>query len=128
MNHARWAIFLVLGIPFYLTYGQGHYAKNSDEAMKAAQDFESAVFSSVPKSKQFISYFDIDIADGHMMLIAQDNLLSASQKVQHEIYSTLLDMWRRTKYVRIKKYAGWIEVLSVQGVTIQNVKTRPRPS
>jgi len=68
----------------------GHYTKNSDEALIAAEDFESAVFSSVPKSKQFISYFDIDIADGHMMLIAQDNLLRASQKVQHEIYQPFL--------------------------------------
>ena len=122
MQYRIYVLLFTILTPFLLADAQSKYRENTDEAIKAAEDFEAAVFSSVPKASKFISYFDIDIADGHLMLWAKDILLQTRTKTQDQIYETLLDMWRGTKYVKVKKYAGWIEVLSLAGTTIRRLK------
>lgn len=119
-----YVLLCILLLPLFLGNAQGSYTNNSDEALKAAEDFETAVFSSIPKAKKFISYFDIDSEDGHLMVVTKNALLRADEKSQNEVYKTLRDMWRRTIYVRRKKYAGWVEILSPEGKTILRVKQR----
>ena len=95
--------------PLFFAYAMGGI--DPSEGAKAAEDFEDIVFSSVPKSKQYISYFDVDMSDGHLMVYVKASMLFVDKKKQNEVYRAYLNLWRQTKYVKQKGYGRWIEVL-----------------
>jgi hypothetical protein len=96
---------------------QTKFKANLDEAEEAASSYETTIFSLIPRAKPYISYFDIDTDDGHLLVWIEKTMLSVEKRKQTEIYRNLLDVWKLTKWVKQKHYAGYLEVLYLDSST-----------
>ena len=87
------------------------YAANIDldEAGKAAENFETLLFSS-DGTKNLISFVDVSMRDGHLILWIKKGMLRLKEKTSNDLYQSILNIWKDTKFVREKNYGGWMEV------------------
>jgi len=81
-----------------------------DEMEKAAKNMEKLIFASYPYSKKFVSFLDISIKDGHLIMWINANMHKVNKSTRNEFYRNILDIWRGTKYVMEKHYGSWLEV------------------
>lgn len=82
---------------------------NSDEAIKAAEDFETLLFLGSDRSNLF-SFCDISTKDGHLVVWIKERMLTIDKNKQNDAFKSILTLWRDTKYVREKGYGNWIEI------------------
>lgn len=81
-----------------------------DEMEQAANNMEKFLFASSPYSKNLISFFDISIKDGHLIMWIKGNMLKVNENTRDKLYRNILDIWRGTKYVRERHYGSWLQV------------------
>ena len=77
---------------------------------KAVENFEKLVFLSAPNLKPFISYFDIDIKDCHLMVWIKDPMMKAAASDQETIYKAIQKLWGETRYVRTDYWSNSVEI------------------
>ena len=133
---------LLFGLPLYLCSGLG--TSSSDESLRdkkvapASQDdfftpkmkkdievaklFEKLLFLSSHDAKRFILFVDIHQDDGHLMLYCRDRMFLSSEESQNEVYSTILQLWKDSKYVREQNYAGWMEVRNEDAHKLREIR------
>jgi hypothetical protein len=97
------------------------------EGIKAAEDFEDAIFSTVPMSRGYIDFFDIDGDDGHLMIFVKRQAYIIDRTARFEIYTTILKRWRRTEWAQKHQRGRWAEILvsdpvSGETKTIRKIK------
>ena len=92
-------------------HAQTQFKLNIQEAEQAAESYESVIFSQIPKARPYISYFDIDTEDGHLLVWIKKSMLAVDKNKQTEIYRGFLDIWKQTKWVKQNIYANNLEVL-----------------
>jgi len=97
------------------------------EGVKAAEDFEDTVLSTVPMSRACVDYLDIDGDDGHLMIWVRRQAYNIDRTAQWEIYTTILKRWRRTEWAQKHQHGRWAEILvsdpvSGETKTIRKIK------
>lgn len=89
---------------------ENEYKPNSNEALKGVKNFEKLSFLSSPQLKNLISFFDISLRDGHLIVMVKQPFLNMDKKSQKKIYAAIIDLWKSTNLVKEKHYGDWAEV------------------
>ncbi len=101
------------------------FAINLNEAIKAAEDIEKIIFAANSNMRSYISYVDTHYKDGHLIINVKKPMMMADNSIRNDIFNAILDLWKKTKYVREKGYAGWVEGKFFDTQTLERGKLGP---
>jgi len=81
-----------------------------NQKAKIAENFETLVFLLTPKLKNFISFFDLNSKNCHLMVYIKETLFKSKKSDQNSIYNAIQKLWKETKHVREENFSQSVDV------------------
>lgn len=89
--------------------------RDREKAAKAAEAFEGLMFSTTPSAKSVLSFVDISMRDGHLLVYFKALFSEQDPALKQSIQASIETVWRDTKYVREMGWPARVEFIEDKG-------------